>query len=72
MSAKKGKNVQPDHQRSPSTMVEQSKTRIGTGKLNRLLKQILATRGPSSGLGTFAKAYFIAQVAVSPPRSSWS
>ena len=28
---------------------------------------MLDTRGPSSKLGTFAKAYFIAQVAVDPP-----
>jgi GTP-binding protein len=45
----------------------QATKRVSTGKLNRLLKDILATRGPSSKLGTFAKAYFIAQVAVDPP-----
>jgi GTP-binding protein len=45
----------------------QAISRVSTGKLNRLLKQVLDTRGPSSKLGTFAKAYFIAQVAVAPP-----
>lgn len=45
----------------------QQNDRIGTGKLNRLLRDVLSTRGPSSKLGTFAKAYFIAQVAVHPP-----
>ena len=45
----------------------QAISRVSTGKLNRLLKEVLATRGPSSKLGTFAKAYFIAQVAVDPP-----
>ncbi len=45
----------------------QAISRVSTGKLNRLLKDVLATRGPSSKLGTFAKAYFIAQVAVDPP-----
>lgn len=48
-------------------MHEQAGMRVGTGELNRLLKGILATRGPSSKLGTFAKAYFVAQVAVHPP-----
>ncbi len=45
----------------------QQNDRISTGKLNRLLRDVLSTRGPSSKLGTFAKAYFIAQVAVHPP-----
>lgn len=48
-------------------MNRQQNDRIGTGKLNRLLRDVLSTRGPSSKLGTFAKAYFIAQVAVHPP-----
>lgn len=45
----------------------QASERVSTGKLNRLLKMVLSTRGPSSKLGTFAKAYFISQVAVQPP-----
>lgn len=48
-------------------LVEQTRSRVGTGKLNRLLKRILEMRGPSSKLGTFAKAYYISQVATSPP-----
>lgn len=66
ISAKTGKNIKAT-MRLAMDLVEQSKTRVGTGKLNRLLKQILATRGPSSELGTFAKAFFISQVAVQPP-----
>jgi GTP-binding protein len=46
---------------------KQAISRVSTGKLNRLLQKVLATRGPSSKLGTFAKAFFIAQVAVDPP-----
>jgi GTP-binding protein len=46
---------------------EQASGRVSTGKLNRLLRKVLETRGPSSKLGTFAKAYFIAQVATNPP-----
>ncbi len=48
-------------------MFEQSKTRASTGKLNRLIRGILEKRGPSSKLGTFAKVYYVAQVAVHPP-----
>jgi GTP-binding protein len=48
-------------------LVEQARSRVGTGKLNRVLKRVLEMRGPSSKLGTFAKAYYISQVAVSPP-----
>lgn len=46
---------------------EQAGQRAGTGRLNRQLRQILATRGPSSKLGTFAKIFFCAQVATRPP-----
>jgi GTP-binding protein len=66
MSAQKGTNVRPSV-RLALDLVRQSRTRIGTGKLNRILKKALDTRGPSSKLGTFAKAYFISQVAVAPP-----
>ncbi len=45
----------------------QCSARVSTGKLNRVLRQVLDTRGPSNKLGTFAKAYFISQVATNPP-----
>lgn len=48
-------------------LYQQAGERASTGRLNRKLREILATRGPSSKLGTFAKAYFIAQVATRPP-----
>ncbi|MBX3387551.1 MAG: 50S ribosome-binding GTPase [Phycisphaeraceae bacterium] len=66
ISAKNKTNL-PSLIRLAIEMHEQAGTRVGTGELNRLLKNILATRGPSSKLGTFAKAYFVAQVAVHPP-----
>ncbi|MBY0263447.1 MAG: hypothetical protein K2Q20_13965, partial [Phycisphaerales bacterium] len=66
MSANKGINIR-ETIGLVLDLVEQSRSRVGTGKLNRLLKRILEMRGPSSKLGTFAKAYYIAQVAVSPP-----
>jgi len=66
ISASKGVNIR-ETVALALDLVEQSRSRVGTGKLNRLLKRILEMRGPSSKLGTFAKAYYIAQVAVSPP-----
>lgn len=46
---------------------EQAEQRVTTGQLNRLVNGIIERRGPSSKLGTFAKTYYVAQVAVSPP-----
>jgi GTP-binding protein len=46
---------------------EQGRLRASTGQLNRLLRGILDTQGPTSKLGTFAKILYVAQVAVSPP-----
>lgn len=48
-------------------LFEQSQLRISTGKINKILKDILASRGPSSRLGTQAKVLFATQVAVAPP-----
>lgn len=48
-------------------IMEQSRGRIGTGVLNRLIRRILEKHNPPSKLGSFAKCYFVAQVATSPP-----
>lgn len=45
----------------------QAERRVGTGKLNRLIEAILERHNPPSKLGTRAKCYYVAQVAVSPP-----
>jgi len=66
ISAHEGENV-AETVRLAFELFEQSNKRVSTGKLNRVLRNILATRGPSSKLGTFAKAFYIAQVAVRPP-----
>lgn len=66
ISAQAGSNIRPTVDLALE-LCEQSRQRMATGRINRLLKQILATRGPSSKLGTFAKAYFISQVATRPP-----
>ncbi len=66
ISAEKGTNVKRTVQMA-FDLHEQGGRRIGTGRLNRLMRQILSTRGPSSKLGTFAKVFFCAQVATHPP-----
>ncbi len=46
---------------------EQARVRMSTGVLNRVMKEIIDTRGPSSKLGTQAKVYYASQVATAPP-----
>lgn len=48
-------------------LYNQSRMRAGTGKLNRILREVIAKRGPTSKLGTFAKVFFVAQVSTAPP-----
>lgn len=46
---------------------EQSRQRVTTGKLNRLVRGILETKGPSDVRGRFAKVFYVAQTGVEPP-----
>jgi GTP-binding protein len=46
---------------------KQAVQRVSTGKLNRIFKEMVQMRGPSSRLGTQAKVLYATQVAVSPP-----
>ena len=48
-------------------VLEQSRTRVGTGQLNRLVRAMLERFNPPSKLGTLAKVYYVAQVAEHPP-----
>jgi len=48
-------------------LFEQSRTRLSTGKINRIVRDIVEERGPSSSLGTKAKIYFATQVDIAPP-----
>ena len=50
-----------------SNVEEQARHRESTGKLNRVVNEILTERGPSSKLGTRAKILYAAQVGVTPP-----
>ena len=45
----------------------QAHHRETTGRLNAVIKGILADRGPSSKLGTKAKIYYVSQIATNPP-----
>ena len=45
----------------------QADHRESTGKMNRIIEEIISERGPSSKLGTRAKILYAAQVATAPP-----
>lgn len=66
MSAKEGLNI-PETMELAFELHEQANTRVGTGQLNRTVKGILETRGPSNRLGHEAKVYFASQVRTAPP-----
>ncbi len=48
-------------------LFQQSRQRVTTGRLNRLFREIIESRGPSSKLGTIAKVLYVAQLDVAPP-----
>ncbi|MCH7946124.1 MAG: ribosome biogenesis GTPase Der, partial [Armatimonadetes bacterium] len=48
-------------------MFAQSCERVTTGKLNRLVRNMLDRRGPSNKLGSFVKVFYVAQIRVLPP-----
>jgi GTPase len=45
----------------------QARERATTGKLNRLIRRIIETQGPTDTVGTFAKVFYAAQTGVEPP-----
>jgi small GTP-binding protein len=48
-------------------MMEQSSSRVTTGKLNRVARAIIDSHKPSSKTGLHAKVYYVAQIATNPP-----
>ena len=48
-------------------LFEQSRERVSTGELNRIIKTILSERGPTNKLGRRVKILFGSQVATMPP-----
>lgn len=48
-------------------LFEQARQRVSTGRLNRIIKEILSERGPTTKLGRRVKILFGSQVATMPP-----
>ncbi len=46
---------------------EQTRQRVTTGKLNRMIREIVTRQGPSDTKGTQAKVYYVAQTQTNPP-----
>ncbi len=46
---------------------EQARQRVTTGKLNRLIREIVTRQGPTDTAGTQAKVFFVAQTHTNPP-----
>jgi GTP-binding protein len=66
IAGKNGRNVKAAVQLA-FELKEQAAARVTTGKLNRMIRKILETRGPTDTVGTQAKVYYVAQTGVSPP-----
>ncbi|MGQ0627527.1 MAG: ribosome biogenesis GTPase Der [Phycisphaerales bacterium] len=66
MSAKKGSNIKETIGLA-FDLFEQAHARATTGKLNRLVREIVEHQGPSNKLGTFAKIMYVAQITTAPP-----
>ncbi len=66
ITAKDGKNVQTILDESQH-LFKQTTTRLTTGQLNRVVRQILEEKHPSTPSGRKARIYYATQTAVAPP-----
>ncbi len=66
ISAKESEGLE-DLMKIVVNLERQAKHRESTGKMNRIIEEIISERGPSSKLGTRAKILYTAQVGISPP-----
>ena len=67
VSANSGRNVMAAVE-TASSVFKQYRTRVSTGRLNRVVSEALAVRGPSAKRGSARpKVYFATQVADAPP-----
>jgi GTP-binding protein len=66
ISAKDNQNIKATIELAFELM-QQSRARVGTGVLNRLLRSVLERQGPSTRSGTFAKVYYTSQIEIDPP-----
>jgi GTP-binding protein len=48
-------------------MFQQATTRVGTGQLNRMIRELFRTQGPSDKLGSRLKLFYVAQIHIQPP-----
>jgi GTP-binding protein len=65
-TARDGRNVQKVLDLA-GNLFKQSTTRVGTGELNRVIKQIFAERTPSTPRGQRVRVYYATQTDVAPP-----
>lgn len=66
ISAKASKNIR-ETIHVAFEMLDQARSRVNTGKLNRMLREIIRRQGPTSKIGSFAKILYTAQIRTSPP-----
>lgn len=66
ISAKNGRNVE-ETIRLAFELHEQAGTRVTTGLLNRTVRELFRTQGPTNNLGSRLKLFYVAQVSVRPP-----
>jgi GTP-binding protein len=66
ITAKDGKNVQTVLDAS-QYLFKQANTRLTTGQLNRVVRQILQEKHPSTPSGRKARIYYATQTSVAPP-----
>src|SRR6185503_14060249 len=64
--AKDGRNVQKVLDLAQH-LFKQANTRVGTGELNRAIKQIFTERTPSTPRGERVRVYYATQTDVAPP-----
>ncbi|MDX2147481.1 MAG: GTPase [Planctomycetota bacterium] len=66
MSARTGLNVRATIDLA-FELKEQTQTRVTTGQLNRIIRELLAAKAPTDKIGSYAKVYFVTQTRVAPP-----
>lgn len=66
ISGRSGKNVKATMDLA-FELRDQSRERVTTGRLNRLVRTIVDKRGPTDIRGRFAKVYYVAQTGIEPP-----
>jgi GTP-binding protein len=66
VTAKDGRNVQAALDEAQH-LFKQANTRLSTGQLNRVVRQILEEKRPSTASGRRARVYYATQIDIAPP-----